>query len=108
MTSLVFDRRTLMMSIAALAAAPAGARGATAADYTALKAFIDSYVETKRLPGVVVGVKRGNDAPVFMSSGTLAFETMAPARHDSLYRIYSMTKPIACLAMMKQIEDGKY
>jgi CubicO group peptidase (beta-lactamase class C family) len=107
MTSPLLDRRTLMMSIAALAA-PMGARGATAADYTALKAFIDSYVETKRLPGVVVGVKRANDAPVFMSSGSLAFETMAPARHDSLYRVYSMTKPIACMAAMKLIEDGKF
>ncbi len=100
------DRRALLAGIAALAA-PMGARGATAADYAAIKAFIDSYVTTKKLPGVVAAIRRGNDAPVYLSSGTLAFETSAPARHDSLYRIYSMTKPITCFAIMKLIEDGK-
>lgn len=107
MTSFTMDRRTLLMSLAALAA-PAGAHAATADDYTALKAFIDSYVATKKLPGMAVAIKRGNESPVYLASGTLAFETMAPARHDSLFRIYSMTKPIASMAVMKLIEDGKF
>lgn len=101
------DRRLLLMSLAAMAA-PMGARAATAADYTAMKAFIDSYVTTRKLPGMVAAIKRGNDQPVYLASGTLAFETMAPARLDSLYRVYSMTKPITSMAIMKLIEDGKF
>ncbi|HZZ36945.1 MAG TPA: serine hydrolase domain-containing protein, partial [Caulobacteraceae bacterium] len=43
----------------------------------------------------------------FVSAGTLAFD--APARADprSLYRVYSMTKPVTGVAAMILIEEGK-
>ena len=104
--TLMIDRRALMAAFAALAV-PAGAGAATAEKYPAIKAFIDSYVDSKKLPGVVAAIKHG-DAPVqYLSAGTLGFDTSAPARPDSLFRIYSMTKPITGMAAMKLVEDGK-
>lgn len=107
MTSMaMMDRRTLMATLAALAL-PQASQAATAADYANLKAFIDSYVTTKKLPCAVVAIKRGNDPVQYISGGTLAYDTPLKAGPDSLFRIYSMTKPITGLAIMKLIEDGK-
>lgn len=106
MTMLRLDRRAMLAGMGALAL-PMSARGATAADYPALKAFLDGYINSKKLPGGVIAVKRADDPVRFISAGTLAFDTTAPAGPDSLYRIYSMTKPVTGLAVLKLIEDGR-
>jgi CubicO group peptidase (beta-lactamase class C family) len=104
--AMMLDRRALLSTIAALAI-PQGARAAGQPDYPAIKAFIDSYVDPKKLPGVVAAIKLGDRPVKFISAGTLGFDTPAPATPTSLFRIYSMTKPITGLAAMKLVEDGK-
>lgn len=101
------DRRGFMAALAAMAV-PYGARAATAADYKNLKAFVDGYVTSRKLPCAVVAIKRGSDPVQYISAGTLAYDTDLKAGPDSLFRIYSMTKPITGLAIMKLIEDGKF
>lgn len=101
------DRRALMASLAALAL-PAGARAATsAADFKNVQAFLDGYVSSKKLPGLVYGFRRKGEAPVYLKAGTLDFDTPIKADEHSLYRIYSMTKPIIGAATMRLIQDGK-
>ena len=101
------DRRALLAALAAAAIPQRLWAAAAAADYPALRAFLESYITSGRLPGGVIAIKRG-DAPVqYISAGTLAFDTKAPAGPDSLWRIYSMTRPIAGMAAMKLIEDGR-
>jgi CubicO group peptidase (beta-lactamase class C family) len=82
------------------------AKGA-APDYPALQAFLDSYITSKKLPGMVIAIKRAGDPVKYLSGGTIAFDSTAKATPESLFRIYSMTKPITGLAVMKLIEDGK-
>ena len=64
-------------------------------------------VEQGRLPGAVVMVAR---------KGKLAYQTAVgfqdrakdiPMRADSIFRIYSMTKPLASVAAMMLVEDGR-
>ncbi|MFI4934254.1 MAG: serine hydrolase domain-containing protein [Caulobacterales bacterium] len=100
------DRRALLASLAALAL-PLSSRAATASAYPALKAFLDGYIDAKKLPGAVLAIRRGEEAVQYMSAGTLAFDAALPATPDSLFRIYSMTKPITGIAAMKLVEDGK-
>ena len=60
------------------------------------------------MPGIA-GAFGGGDLPtVFVSAGKIATDAnAAPAGPDSLWRVYSMTKPITAMAAMILIEDGK-
>ena len=111
--TMMLDRRTLLAALGAAISAEVAlpgsalARALTDGDFPAIKAFIDSYVDTKKLPGMVCGIKYKDNAPRYVSAGTLAFDTPAKAGPQSLYRVYSMSKPITGMAVMKLIEDGK-
>jgi CubicO group peptidase (beta-lactamase class C family) len=73
-----------------------------------VQSLLDSYVRAGRTPGIVVAIGRGDAPPTFISAGRISDDPKAPrAGPDSLWRIYSMTKPITALAAMKLVEDGK-
>ena len=95
--------QTASVTLPAPAAAPA-----TASPLPATQALYDSYVATNKMPGIV-GAFGGGDLPtVFVSAGKIATDAnAAPAGPDSLWRVYSMTKPITAMAAMILIEDGK-
>jgi CubicO group peptidase (beta-lactamase class C family) len=101
------DRRALLASLAVAAIPRSVLAAAAASDYPALRAFLEGYVMSGRLPGGVIAIKRADEPVRYISAGTLAFDTKAAAGPDSLWRIYSMTKPITGMAAMKLIEDGK-
>ena len=103
------SRRNVVAGLAALAAPGIGSRAfaAGAAAYPALQAMLDGYVANKRLPGGVAAVSRRGRPTDYVAAGTLAFDTGAKAAPDSLYRVYSMTKPIVGVAVMMLIEQGK-
>jgi CubicO group peptidase (beta-lactamase class C family) len=65
-----------------------------------------SHVARGDMPGVVTLVSRGGETHTD-AIGTLAFQGQAPMRRDTLFRIASMTKPIAGAAAMMLVEDGK-
>lgn len=70
-------------------------------------ALVNSYPATRKAPGVVAVVGIGDSVNV-QSAGALAFEPNAPkADGNSLWRVYSMTKPITAMAAMILIEEGK-
>jgi CubicO group peptidase (beta-lactamase class C family) len=64
-------------------------------------------VRARRLPGAVVAIKRRGAGVTFLSAGAIAFDSAAPAGPDTLFRIYSMTKPIVAMAIMGLIEQGR-
>jgi CubicO group peptidase (beta-lactamase class C family) len=71
-------------------------------------AFVQRYVAEGKVPGIVVAIGREGQAPVFHSAGRIAAEpTAAAAGPDSLWRVYSMTKPLTAMAAMILIEEGK-
>ncbi|HEX8446005.1 MAG TPA: serine hydrolase domain-containing protein [Sphingomonas sp.] len=104
MTDLLLDRRTLLAGLSTFAPAAALARGPA---YPAVNAVLDRFVPA-RLPGAVVAIGRGFAPPIIIARGRLAVDPAAPAvGGDSLWRIYSMTKPITGIAAMLLIEQGK-
>jgi len=104
---MTLDRRALLAGFAALAM-PQIAAAAEAGDYKAVKALMDDYVATKKLPGLAAAIQRNGDKVQFLNAGTVAFDAPKNAvTPDTLWRIYSMTKPIVGMACMKLIEDGK-
>jgi CubicO group peptidase (beta-lactamase class C family) len=69
---------------------------------------MDSYIATRKAAGIVIGIGDGKKPTTFLSNGALDFgSNSALAGPNSLYRVYSMTKPITGIAAMMLIEDGK-
>lgn len=104
------DRRGLLKGFsAAAAAAAAGPVLGRASAYPALQALIDAYVAEGLVPGAVVGVlKPGRFRPVWMTAGRTLFEGGAPVSPEgTLWRIFSMTKPVTGIAVMQQVAAGK-
>ncbi len=112
------DRRTVLaaaLGFAGLAAAPgiagAGVAGCAsvrpaAARYPATQALIDSYVGARKLSGAAVAIVRPGAPVAYLTAGARAFDGPATTP-DTLYRIYSMTKPVTGVAAMLLIEDGR-
>src|SRR3546814_507359 len=60
------------------------------------------------MPGIVGAFGVGDLPTVFVAAGRIADGATAPAAGpDSLWRVYSMTKPVTAMAAMILIEDGK-
>lgn len=68
---------------------------------------LNRYVTERRLPGVAVGVRAPDGSDIFIQAGTLDFNVYNRVSADSLFRIYSMTKPVTGTAAALLIEDGR-
>lgn len=65
-----------------------------------------AHVESGYVPGLVTLVSRGDDIQVD-AIGNLAFDSNQPMQRDTIFRIASVTKPIAAVAAMILIEECK-
>jgi len=68
---------------------------------------LKEYVDEGELVGVVSMIARHGQVVHFDSYGVLDKDTGAPVAKDSIFRIYSMSKPITSLAVMMLYEEGK-
>jgi CubicO group peptidase (beta-lactamase class C family) len=66
------------------------------------------YVDDGRLPGWLAVVSRHGRVAHIAHSGHRDVEAGAPITSDTLYRIYSMTKPITSVAAMMLYEEGAF
>jgi CubicO group peptidase (beta-lactamase class C family) len=81
-----------------------GVAGFTRQGLSGLDAALAGHVESGAVPGLVALVAREGDVHV-TSAGRLAIGGAAIAR-DAIFRIASLTKPIAGVAAMLLVEDG--
>lgn len=113
----VISRRALFRSGALLAAGgalsglPFG-RALMAHDvaesWPAVSAMADKYVGTRKLANLFLTFGWGQeDHPHTAGGGTLSLAKPTPVDENSLYRIYSMSKPITGMATMILIDEGK-
>jgi CubicO group peptidase (beta-lactamase class C family) len=68
----------------------------------------DRYVDDGRLPGYLALVSRAGRLVHVAAAGKRDLETGAPVELDTLWRIYSMTKPITTVAAMMLWEEGAF
>ena len=71
-----------------------------------LLAVLQSEIDRQRLPGAVVLVARHGKVALFESLGAQDPTTGESMARDSIFRIYSMTKPIVSVAVMMLMEQG--
>lgn len=64
-------------------------------------------VDSGRLPGAVALIARHGQIGLLEAVGVQDPATGAPMRTDSIFRIYSMTKPVVSVAIMMLVERGQ-
>lgn len=67
----------------------------------------DAYVATGKLPGALVQVWRRGELALNAVLGMADRERQVPLAQDSIFRIYSMTKPVTSVALMMLVEECK-
>jgi CubicO group peptidase (beta-lactamase class C family) len=73
-----------------------------------IEGFLKSaYIDTGRLPGTLLRVLHKGDTMYQSVLGHADVAAGRPLSDDSIFRIYSMTKPITSIALMMLVEEGK-
>lgn len=70
--------------------------------------WMRDHVENERLAGTSVLINRGGENAWFDCAGTLELGSQRPLQDDSIFRIYSMTKPVTSVAAMMLYEQGAF
>jgi CubicO group peptidase (beta-lactamase class C family) len=66
------------------------------------------YIDENKLPGTITLVARRGKIAHFECQGRMDIEADKMVSEDTIYRIYSMTKPITSVALMMLYEDGHF
>ncbi|MFI7500113.1 serine hydrolase domain-containing protein [Streptomyces sp. NPDC049687] len=72
-----------------------------------LDQHVAHYVDEGRLPGFLVAVSRGGRVAHLTTQGRRDIAAGLPVEADTLYRIYSMTKPVTSVAALILMEEGR-
>ena len=66
------------------------------------------YIEPEKIAGALTLVARGGEVAHLSSLGRMDIERDKPMGEDTIFRIYSMTKPITSVALMMLYEHGHF
>jgi len=70
--------------------------------------YYDAFTEAGKIPGWQVTISRGGALVYEAHGGHADVEQGIPVASDTMWRIYSMTKPLTSLAAMMLWEEGKF
>ena len=73
-----------------------------------IRPVMQGYVDQKKIAGLSTMIARKGKVVHFEQVGQLDKELNKPMTEDAVFRIYSMTKPIICVALMTLYEQGKF
>lgn len=90
-----------------LVGASAGQARAGAERFPTIRGMVNGVIQEPTAPGAIVAIGRGKDRPAYVGSGTIAVNDPRRVDEHTLFRIYSMTKPITGMAVMLLIAEGR-
>ena len=70
--------------------------------------LVQGYVDDGKIPGAIVMVARAGSVVHHSLHGRMDVEASKTMRPDAIFRMYSMTKPIASVALMQLYETGAF
>ena len=73
-----------------------------------VKRLVQRYVDEQKYPGAISVVARRDKVVHFELYGNMDDERGRRMRPDAIFRIYSMTKPIASVGLMMLYEEGRF
>lgn len=79
----------------------------TALPLPRLTALVESWSAEGKLPGLIAALGLPGSETRYLARGSEGFTDLDPVTPDSLFRIYSLTKPITGMAVMMLIDEGK-
>lgn len=69
-------------------------------------ASLEAYVDSGKLAGVIAVIARHGKIAYSQTIGHMDVERAVPMRSDAVFRMYSMTKPVIAVAILKLYERG--
>ena len=81
--------------------------GFSSAGLARIDAYLKNEIAGNKIPGAVMMIQRDGRTVYFSSFGVRDPGTKEPMTPDSIFRIYSMSKPITTVAAMMLVEEGK-
>src|SRR5262249_45199339 len=69
---------------------------------------VQRYIDAGKVAGTLTLVARQGQIAYFEPQGYLELERTRPVQHDSIFRIYSMSKPITSVGLMMLYEQGLF
>ena len=81
--------------------------GLSAKQLARISATTQQFIDERRLAGAITVVARRGKVAHFEAHGLMDIATNKPMQKDTIFRIYSMTKPIAAVGVMMLCEEGK-
>ena len=82
--------------------------GLSAARLDRVHKWMNGWVDSGRLAGMVAVVMRKGELAFAETAGKADLERNKPMRPDTIFRIYSMTKPLTSTAIMMLYEEGRF
>ena len=73
-----------------------------------IRPVMQNYIDNGRVPGFLTVVARRGKIVHFETIGMRDIENKKPVEADTIYRIYSMSKPITSVAVMMLYEEGHF
>lgn len=70
-------------------------------------AYIENEVQSAHIPGAVILIQQHGKPVYFKTFGVRDIIERHPMTPDTIFRLYSMSKPITSVAVMMLVEDGK-
>lgn len=81
--------------------------GFTSAGLARLDAYIKNEIAGNKIPGAIMMIQRNGKTVYSAAFGIRDPGTKEPMTPDTLFRIYSMSKPITTVAAMMLVEEGR-
>ena len=81
--------------------------GFTAAGLARIDAYIKNEIGGDKIPGAIMMIQRNGKTAYYRSLGVRDPGTKEPMTANTIFRIYSMSKPITTVAAMMLVEEGK-
>lgn len=98
---------TLPVRAGSVAAGKAEDAGMSTERLGRIKEAVQRHIESGNLPGAVTLVARNGKIVHFEAHGLLDVETKKAMPRDAIFRLASMSKPVAAVSVMMMVEEGK-
>ncbi|MBD3648746.1 MAG: beta-lactamase family protein, partial [Pseudomonadales bacterium] len=82
--------------------------GLSGARLVKIDLLTQQYIDEGKLPGTITMVARRGEVAHFECQGKMDIEADKDVHEDTIFRIYSMTKPVTSVALMMLYEDGHF
>ena len=73
-----------------------------------IPAYFQDYLDRKKVSGMSFLIARGGKVAYQHNMGVKDFDSGSPIDNNTIFRIYSMSKPITSVALMMLYEEGKF